>query len=1095
MNSTPQIFKDRLIQNYLSKFSENDIPDFGKKWNQIRKWRESCVRGDLGRTKETQIQGSFMVQIFDQVLGYSTLTSADSDRYYQRQESRSGLDSSEADAGLGFFSEKQGTHDVRAVVELKDAKTDLDKKQNRSNHLTPVEQAFNYANKNGSKCAWVIVSNFVETRLYRSTSSLEYETFDIRKMDEKTEFLRFCFFLCKEHLLDENGKSLIEQLYQENEELGTEISKEFYQTYHTLRSNLYAELKRQNTQTDALLLFTKSQKIMDRFIFICFSENCGLLPRGIFQRLIETAHNSFSVSPTRLWDEFRGLCAAIDQGRPPMKINRYNGGLFRADPELDNLTVGDAVLESFAALAAYDFGSDLNVNILGQIFEQSISDVEQMKAEEKAGQEGKAGRKKRAGQETGSAASRGKRKADGIFYTPYYVTRYIVGQTVGAYLTKKKEMLKRDLFQDGPYKVEIIREKTGRRNTFTFTHWVEIPDGREDMADEEWMRREAVIKMHLDYWTRYEDILKNIKICDPACGSGAFLNQCFDYLHEEMNFTLDMKRDLSEEQFNLFDIDKEILQNNLFGVDINPESVEITRLSLWLKTAKPNQTLASLDDNIKCGNSIVSDPAVAGELAFDWQTEFASVFSRGGFDIVIGNPPYGASVSQAVKEYLTAHYQTTEYNFDTYKTFYELGFRILKERGYLGYITPNTFFTLERGANRLRKFLYDRHTLLRIVEVYNVFPAAVVEPVITVFQKREPSRHEPFLSVCLPRDKKLTSTFLNEGVEITFTQEDLKKNSDYIFNYRSSKREQDICLEMQKYDRLDTLFDVMTGAKPYQVGKGTPPQTKEIVDSKPYTSFEKKDDSWVPYMRGRSIERYTNAWAASKEYIRYGVWLAEPRLEDVFRGEKVFVRQTGDSLIATYDIGNISNNTLHSIFPIDSNHSVSLYYLLGILNSTLMNWYYKIAYYLEVGKPMAEVKAAYIKRLPIALGLPEQTAQIEGYAKKLLSVCQDRFEKGEAFLRYILQAYEPKKLSETMRRFDELSFKDFLTELQRQRAKLSASQQMELLSLYEQKRRERTDANVQIAAAQRALDDLVFRVYQISDDTAALIREETESKL
>lgn len=103
------------------------------------------------------------------------------------------MDASEADGGLGFFSEQLKVNDVRVVIELKDAKKDLDKKQNRSTHLTPVEQGFSYANKNGSKCGWVIVSNFIETRLYKSNSSLEYEVFDIRKMDSEAEFLRFYF--------------------------------------------------------------------------------------------------------------------------------------------------------------------------------------------------------------------------------------------------------------------------------------------------------------------------------------------------------------------------------------------------------------------------------------------------------------------------------------------------------------------------------------------------------------------------------------------------------------------------------------------------------------------------------------------------------------------------------------------------------------------------------------------------------------------------------------------------------------------------------------------------------------------------------------
>ena len=593
--------------------------------------------------------------------------------------------------------------------------------------------------------------------------------------------------------------------------------------------------------------------------------------------------------------------------------------------------------------------------------------------------------------------------------------------------------------------------------------------------------------LHLHYWNAYEDVLRNIKICDPACGSGAFLNQCFDYLREEMDFVLDMKYQF-DPQPSFFDIDKQILQNNLFGVDINPESVEITKLSLWLKTAKNNQTLATLDGNIKCGNSIVACKEVA-ENAFDWQREFADVFSKGGFDIVVGNPPYGAKLDKSQKDYLTSTYITTEYNYDTYKTFFELGMNIAKEGGYLGYITPNTYFSLELGANKLRHFLFS-YTLCRIVELFNVFPSAIVEPVITIYRKQEAKNNETFTSICLPRGTKLSSTFLNEGVETAFVQADLRKNDQLIFNYRSTKQEQSICDCMDCFQRLDTMFDVMTGAKPYQVGKGVPPQTKEIVDSKPFTNTVKLDDTWVPYMRGKYIDRFVNAWENNPEYIKYGEWLAEPRLPAVFEGEKLFIRQTGDSLIAMFDSGNVSNNTLHSIYPLSNNESVGLIYLMGLLNSTLLNWYYKKVHYLEVGKPMAEVKGIFLKKLPIAVGDDLQMETVQSIVSSLVKLCKKRFDIKLGFIHYLKSAYEPKKVTQRMEEFDRLTFKEFCAELKKQKVKLSAAAQIELLPLFDQKKTAIAALTAQIRTLQSQLDDEVFNIYGISSADAEQIRNE-----
>ena len=798
MNSTPQIFKERLIKNRLAHFTRDNVPDFDARFKEVGLWCNATAEKHLDRTKETNVQGAFMTRLFNQVFGYAEIID-NAECYNQERESKTVLDTTESDGALGFFNKTTGTRDVRVVIELKDARTSLDKKQNRSSHLTPVEQAFSYANKNGSKCGWVIVSNFVEIRLYKSNSSLEYETFDMRKMKDEKEFLRLYYFLCKDHLIAESGKSVIDELYQENEAEGVEITNQFYSTYKTIRNNLFTSLKENNPGVDEILLFTKSQKLMDRFIFICFCEDCNLLPQNIYRRLIETAKQSFSFTPNKLWEQLRGLFAAIDQGNPPMKINRYNGGLFKTDPELDSLAIPDDILETFVELSDYDFNSDLNVNILGQIFEQSISDVEQIKAEI-----------------SGAQAGNGKQKDDGIFYTPYYVTRYIVEQTVGTYLAAKKEELKRSIFANGTITVTVKRPSTKMDNHKKFTHWVDIPPETKDMPEDNYMDIRFAEQLHLIYWTAYEEVLKNIKICDPACGSGAFLNQCFDYLHEEMDFVLDMKRQLDKEFDSLFDIDKEILQNNLYGVDINPESVEITKLSLWLKTAKNNQTLATLDGNIKCGNSIVADTEVASN-AFEWQKEFPGIFANGGFNIVIGNPPYGAKLDQATKKYITKEFKTSEGRFDTYHTFIELGMRILKKKGYLGYITPNTYLILENSTVKLRQYLFDNFTVLNFVELYNVFPNAVVEPIISIFYKG--ISNTDFTVISIPRKTALTSTFINEGLTTVFRQADLKEKEGYIFNYRENDTDKIIKSKIRNNAfEVQDKFKVVQGAIPY--GKG-----------------------------------------------------------------------------------------------------------------------------------------------------------------------------------------------------------------------------------------------------------------------------------
>jgi type I restriction-modification system DNA methylase subunit len=1007
------------------------------------------------------VQGKFFASVFEKVLGYSTFL--DGGEFNLIQEHKTVLDSTESDGALGFFT-SDNKMNVRAVIELKDAKTDLDKKQNRSNHLTPVEQAFNYAHKHGSGCGWVIVSNFVEIRLYKSSSSLEYEKFLMTDMDKEAEFKRFYFLLCKENLIESTGKSLVDKLYDDNEHAQDEISNEFYNDYKKLRADLYGAMKANNSGIDEMVLFSKAQKVLDRFIFVCFCENRGLLPQGIFQRVIEAAKSSFEMLPNQLWKQLKGLFQAIDKGNPPMRINAYNGGLFKKDDVLDSLTIPDEELERFTKLSGYDFDSELNVNILGNIFEQSIADLELIKAEI-----------------AGIPIERqSKRKDDGIFYTPPYVTKFIVTKTIGRWLEDEKVKIKRDLVGTDGFIATVgdYGKRKGRK--VVVKKWEEIPDESDDKNN-----REAIVELHKAFWEVYTEKLRSIRVLDPACGSGAFLNEAFDFLVAEGNYATEMHNSLEQGQMSLFDWDIEILKNNLYGVDLNVESVEITKLSLWLKTAREDRELTALDENIKCGNSIIACPEIAGELAFDWGAEFPAIMEQGGFDVVIGNPPYGATLSQTEKDYITANYATTEYNFDTYKTFMELGLKLTKHGGYMGYITPNTYFILEKGANKLRKFLFENYTLLDIAELFNVFPTAVVEPTISVFKNEQPINNRELEVISVPRKTDLASTFISDGVKTIFKQSNLLEKENYIFNYKETGIEKSL---RQKIDSVSIplidYFNVSPGIKPYAIGEGSPPQSKEITVERIFDGFTKVDDTWLPYVRGKNIEKYTDAW--SGEYIKYGEWLARPRKSEVFKGEKLFIRQTGDYPIATLDTdGKVSNATAHCIYKCANKTHVLLKYALGIINSQLLRWIYEHDNFHMVGKPLAQVKLIYVERLPIVVANDQSV--VISYVDRLLEKCQERFDKAKQFTDYLSAMYSPKSISEKLSEFYKLDFKGFVDELKKQKVKLNATQEMGLMPLFAKKSGELVQLSREIERLDNELDEVVFGLYGLTAEERAIV--------
>jgi hypothetical protein len=599
-------------------------PDRDAAFENVRRWAERESSGKLAGDKETSIDTQFLDQVFGEGLGYQLPTKSPTDYHLEHKYTVAGVGT--ADAALGEFP---GAKCPRVVIELKDARTDLDR--DRSNGRTAVQQCWDYLNALPD-CEWGIVSNFRTIRLYhRSKGTLNYEEFSLQELTNREKFNEFYAIFERGGLLTSSlgqpprSLALLEKTARRQKEVGNDL----YDSYHSQRLRLIDHLTRNDGKTlDQAIAI--AQKLLDRIIFIAFCEDRELLP----EKCLERAHGSvqaFSKVRNPRWHNFLGLFNAVDKGNEGVpRIDRFNGGLFADDSEIDQLELDDEPWTTgFKGFGNYDFSEEVNVEVLGHLFERSITELEKLRiggrgallagfdgpsSKGRTSVKGRGTSPKPATDADGSAVSKmpksAQRKRFGIYYTPPAFTGLIVERTV--------DTLVRERF------AELAKQ-----------HKVD-PEARKDQ-DAGRLRK---------YWAACLEALKTVTICDPACGSGAFLIRAYDAMDAHYKAVVHglggagvQPADLRLVEDSIPDL---ILNHNLHGVDLSKEGVEITQLALWIRSARKGKTLADLSKHIIHGNSLVSDPSVDPH-ALDWAKTFPHVFGKGGpggFSCVIGNPPW-----------------------------------------------------------------------------------------------------------------------------------------------------------------------------------------------------------------------------------------------------------------------------------------------------------------------------------------------------------------------------------------------------------------------------------------------------------------------
>jgi type I restriction-modification system DNA methylase subunit len=990
------LFQQSVVNKYIEMQAQETLD---AKWDIYKNhFLSPTIQNEIRNFTEIQYQGGFLTDLFVNILGY---TRPPMPNFNLTTELRNVNDAKRVDGAILLAGE------VHGVIELKDTKT---------TDLKKVEpQAFGYKH-NHPNCIYVITSNFEKLRFYvdNAVEHLEFNLFALTK----EEFA--LLYLCLSY--QSISQNLPKKIKEESIGKETEITESLYKDYSHFKQELYENLLQLNAIEPELLL-RKTQKLLDRFLFLCFAEDKLLLPSNSVRSVLDRWINPHWIDDKRtLYNMFKKYFDYLNTGfhRNNHEIFNYNGGLFKADETLDALLIDDEVLyQNMAKLADYNFASEVDVNILGRIFENSLNSTS--------------------------------RKKDGVFYTPRYITKYIIENTVGKLCQEQKE------------KLEFREEE------FAIT-----PPQTKNKKEKELFEKEK--KHLLEKISAYREWLLQLTILDPACGSGAFLNEALQFLIEEHKYIDKLQAKLLRDSLSLENITNEILENNIFGVDLNEESVEIAKLSLWLRTAQRGRKLSSLTNNIKCGNSLIDDVQIAGNKAFNWQENFPKVFAKGGFDVVIGNPPYvgrSSFMDDKTKFFIKHNYTSSEGKFELYQLFIEKCFNLCKcKSALISLITPQTWLSILQ-ANKLRKLVFENNELEKLLFLgKNIFQGASVDSLIFII-------HKGVENQCIKVFDK--QYFINnENVFNEIKYSDLDKQT-YIIPINTNENATDLLTKIK--ENTVELAEIGTWSDGVKV----------VGEEAKKFAFQntKFDDTFYPMVFGKDISRYSLEWngffcCRNKSAIqKKKATDIRLRKDSMFLRDKILIRKTANEIVATADFNNYYNEQSLFCFGLE-NKDFNLKYILSILNS-------KLAFYLlnenafSKKETFPQIRLHWLKEFPIKKVPITQQNLLVAESDKMLSLNKDLQEISQTFQRRIAGKLNPNPVPQNLQKVClEPSFGDFLNKLEKKNIFLSRTERTAWESDFQEVK---TLAN-EIAQTDNKIDQMVCKLYGLTLEEIAIEEKE-----
>jgi type I restriction-modification system DNA methylase subunit len=470
--------------------------------------------------------------------------------------------------------------------------------------------------------------------------------------------------------------------------------------------------------------------------------------------------------------------------------------------------------------------------------------------------------------------------------------------------------------------------------------------------------------------THTPEEIKKVRILDPACGSGSFLIRAYKELENYWKQNSDFAQlTLDSEEF--YSKKVEILKNNIFGVDLDPKAVEIAQLNLLLQISEKGEKLPLLQNNIKVGNSLIDDPSVS-DKAFKWEEEFPEIMKEGGFDIIIGNPPYVdiKQLEPKLVKYFFRQYSTIENRMNLYSTFIEKAFYLLKQDGYFSFIIPNSILYNE-SYRKIRKLLINETTITNIVRLPdNVFGGVKIETIILVYKKTQKRQKSNTCEVYIyPGNAKIESIQKENCPDILNIDQATWGSDEYKFLISKDPASNIIInkIEENSIISLGDICDFSLGLTPYDKYKG---HTDQQIKDRVFHSTYEKDKTFKPLLSGEDIVRYGIFWN-KKEYISYGSWLGAPREKKFFTNPHIVVRQiisgVPPRIYAGYTEEELYNTQIGFNLISKDEMKFRIKYILAILNSKLMSYYHKEKYLDPTKTLFQKILIANAKKFPIKI--------------------------------------------------------------------------------------------------------------------------------